>query len=283
MSVKSMAAMAGVVACLAASAMVSAQVERTTQKPASQSQQQGERLQQGQQSQAQGADAKIATWIALGDFEEITVSQQAVNRASNEQVREFGQKMVDDHTKSLEKLRELGAQVAVPPAAREQSGQQSRDQSSAQRQTQQNQQTQQTQQNQPGQQANQQNPQRQPATSQSGQQNRGTQQTTASRQGMGGDLDFLSIHREITEECLKAALADLENKSGVEFDKCYMNGQVAAHMKQLETVKVMSQHAQSQELKDALQEEQQSIKQHLDEARQIAKTLDRVPRTAENP
>lgn len=272
-SVKSMAAMTGVVACLAASALVSAQVERTTQKPASQAQQ-GERFQQGQQSQAQGADAKIATWIALGDFEEITLSHQAINRASNEQVREFGQKMVDDHTKSLEKLRELGAQVAVPPAVRENSGQGARDQSSAQRQNDQNQQNLQ---------ANQADQPRQQNAGQSPRQNQGTQQTAATRQGMGGDLDFLSIHREITEECLKAALADLESKSGVEFDKCYMNGQVAAHMKQLETVKVMSKHAQSQELKDALQEEQQSIKQHLEEARQIAKSLDRVPRTAENP
>jgi len=67
----------------------------------------------------------------------------------------------------------------------------------------------------------------------------------------------------------KAAMADLESKSGADFDKAYIDHEVQYHILVLDTAKQALTAAQAQELKDLIQKAAPVIQKHLDMAKQI--------------
>jgi putative membrane protein len=95
-----------------------------------------------------------------------------------------------------------------------------------------------------------------------------------SKQGReAGSLDIIALKKELGRQCLASAKRELEQKSGAEFDKCYMYSQVGAHMGAVDTLTVFQNHA-SGEFKDMLAEGLPVVKGHLDHARSLAKKLD---------
>lgn len=55
------------------------------------------------------ADTKFAKEAASGGMAEVQLGQLAVQNASSEQVKKFGQRMVDDHTKANDQLKGIAA------------------------------------------------------------------------------------------------------------------------------------------------------------------------------
>ena len=62
------------------------------------------------------ADTKFMKEAAQGGMAEVALGQLAVEKASNADVKKFGQRMVDDHSKANDKLKQLASEknVALP-------------------------------------------------------------------------------------------------------------------------------------------------------------------------
>lgn len=71
------------------------------------------------QSSASAADASPKTTAAFlqhaadGQQGERDLGQLAVQKAGNEQVKEFGIRMIEDHTKALQEVQQLGSKVGI--------------------------------------------------------------------------------------------------------------------------------------------------------------------------
>lgn len=59
------------------------------------------------------ADKKFVQKAMEGSQEEIKLGQLATQKASSEQVKQFGQKMVDDHTKLSDQMKPIAEQMGV--------------------------------------------------------------------------------------------------------------------------------------------------------------------------
>ena len=78
----------------------------------------GQEAQQQTQSetqQAQTPDELFLTAAAQGDIYEINSSQLAVERATSNEIRDFAQRMIDDHTTTTEQLTSLAEQMGITP------------------------------------------------------------------------------------------------------------------------------------------------------------------------
>src|SRR5690606_24443151 len=60
----------------------------------------------------QGLSKHLAACVALGNQEEIAISQVGLQRAQNEKVKQFAQQMINDHGKYLSELEQFAPQVA---------------------------------------------------------------------------------------------------------------------------------------------------------------------------
>jgi len=63
-------------------------------------------------------DKKFAKNAALGGMEEVELGKLATQKASSDEVKQFGQRMIDDHTKANDQLKELASKekIALPDA-----------------------------------------------------------------------------------------------------------------------------------------------------------------------
>ena len=59
------------------------------------------------------ADQKFAEKAAQGGKAEVELGQLAVQKASDEKVKQFGQKMVDDHSKANQQLQQIAEQEHI--------------------------------------------------------------------------------------------------------------------------------------------------------------------------
>ena len=64
-------------------------------------------------SKASMKDQKFAKTAAAGGMAEVQLGQLAVKNGENPKVKEFGQKMVDDHTKANDELKSIAAQKNI--------------------------------------------------------------------------------------------------------------------------------------------------------------------------
>jgi putative membrane protein len=69
-------------------------------------------------SGAMAADHKFAMEAAMGGLMEVELGRLAAQKGASDEVRQFGQRMVDDHSKANEELtRVVSAKAMTPPAA----------------------------------------------------------------------------------------------------------------------------------------------------------------------
>jgi predicted outer membrane protein len=87
--------------------------------------------------------------------------------------------------------------------------------------------------------------------------------------GLGGQLDWVSIHKQIGQQCLASVKQELSQKSSADFDECFIGQQIGAHLMVIDELKVLRNYA-SQELQPTLDKELQTAQQHLQLAKQIA-------------
>jgi len=68
-------------------------------------------------SKLSASDSKFVKEAAVGGMEEVQLGQLAAQKASDPDVKNFGQKMVDDHSKANDQLKQLAAQKGVTVAS----------------------------------------------------------------------------------------------------------------------------------------------------------------------
>jgi len=97
--------------------------------------------------------------------------------------------------------------------------------------------------------------------------------TTAAAGGVSPFHQLMQIERQINERCLQMAKDELQQKSGAEFDKCYVGSAIGMHSHALAAVEVIGKQTQGT-LAQVAQQAQPTIQQHLDHAKQLMKQLD---------
>jgi predicted outer membrane protein len=185
-------------------------------QPANSQNQVGQAGQGGRQTQGGSADQEIAACVYGEAANEIEIAKLAESKAQNEEVRNFAQQMVKDHTSGRDEMKQKAGQLAADNSER-----------------------------------------------------RGEQAGHGSR---GGQLDWVSIKKEIGQQCLASTKQELSSKQGPDFDKCFMGQQIGAHMKVVDELKVLRNYA-SPELAQKLDKELQMAQHHLQMAKQIEQKL----------
>jgi putative membrane protein len=85
-------------------------------------------------------------------------------------------------------------------------------------------------------------------------------------------FSWVTIHREVADQCLQSAKKELNSKEGTEFDQCYIGMQIGAHMKMVDELTVLKHHATGK-LQQELEESLDTTEAHLKEAKKIMDEL----------
>jgi predicted outer membrane protein len=207
----------------------------------------------GTSTQAGGMDQFIATCLLLGNQEEVALAQMAADKAQNENVKQFAQMLVSDHQEAIQKLQ----QHAKPGISLEGAGTITATSAA---------------------------PSAQPGTLPSDRvasnDSPTARQFTANRANIdsdpmaGGSLDqVLQMSQQAAQECLSMTKSMMQEKQGAEFDKAFAGSQIGAHVGMLAKLKASEQHA-SPELASIIQESQQVVESHLEQAKQLCEELE---------
>ncbi|HZZ29910.1 MAG TPA: DUF4142 domain-containing protein [Pirellulales bacterium] len=183
---------------------------------------------------AMNADSQLSGCLIVDNQGEIALGQLAEQKAKDKDVKDFGQKMVKDHTEFMQQLERFAGTQGGPgrdPEARNTVSTQTAATETAV----------------PG----------------------STTQPLGSQQ-----LNFVMLKQEIGQKLLDMVKKDLNEKEGSEFDKCYIGGQIGAHMQVLATLEVVRNQA-SPELAAVLDKGIETTKSHLEHAKKIAKALEK--------
>jgi len=100
--------------------------------------------------------------------------------------------------------------------------------------------------------------------------------TTAAAGGVSPFHQLMQIERQINERCLQMAKDELQQKSGAEFDKCYVGNAIGMHAHALAELEVIGKQTQGT-LAQVAQQAQPTVQQHFDRAKQLMKQLDGQP------
>jgi predicted outer membrane protein len=85
-------------------------------------------------------------------------------------------------------------------------------------------------------------------------------------------FDIVRVKHELGQQCLASAKEALSEKEGAEFDTCYMDHQLFAHMQMLDTLKVFKRHAQG-DMAELIQNGIATTEDHLMHAEKLVKQL----------
>jgi predicted outer membrane protein len=218
----------------------------------------------GQGTTMRQGDVLLATWLAVGSDNEIALSQLAVQRSTNPEVKAFAQKMIDDHRQMLSKLRTHAPGFTARSGDLQPPGE-ARAKERPAGETDPNRRDPAT------------DPtRRDPATDPTGRDTTGRTDPAgrdATSRDVGGSIDTIALVQDLGRECLQSAKRELESKSGAEFDKCYVGMAIGEHMKANDMMTVFQRHASS-ELRTAIADDQRTVKAHLDHAKELMKKLE---------
>ena len=189
------------------------QARQQTQPGQPQTIQPGQQLPQrqfGQQGQESSADQQIAAAVYGACHNEIEIAKLGEQKAQSEEVRDFAQRMVRDHTPGCQEMERLAGSLVS--------------------------------------------------------------ETTQPQRTAAGGLDWISIHKQIGQQCLASVKQELSQKSAADFDECFMGLQIGEHLAVVDKLKVLRNYA-SPDLQQKLDKELQSAQQHLQLAKQIEQKL----------
>lgn len=86
--------------------------------------------------------------------------------------------------------------------------------------------------------------------------------------------DDATVSRQIADRIVRKARDELSEKEGIEFDRCFVTGQLVSHQQSLAQMEVLRQYA-SGELRQVIDEAIEIVEGHEEEARDLAKELKR--------
>lgn len=214
-------------------------------------------------------DQLMASCVAVGNQEEIAVAEFARQKTQNEDVKKFVEMMITDHHTYLLKLRKFAPEATEPgyipsttKAAAKAGGlkaviQQTGAAVAA-------------------------------AVSDDAKddakkvENADAKEAADSKESAdsGKHSKFAQMERELAAECLALTKAKLGEKSGAEFDQCFIGQQIGAHMAMKAKLTVFQRHA-SPELAKVFAEGLKTTEHHLAKAEDLAKELHTTTTTIE--
>lgn len=204
---------------------------------------QAQRGQAGAQQQSQQGQEQLVQWLVHKNQGEIELSQFAQEKAQDQQVKQFAQKMIKDHQEFISKLQQhSGQQTAAQAPGRQQTAQ-----------------------------PKPQEPQQARTEPQRPQEESEQVQVTARR--VSGEIDLVQLHQKIVKKHGESIKKMLEDKEGATFDQAFMTQQAMAHLAMLDTLKVFQDEATG-ELQKTIKEGIQTTEQHMDEAIQILRSVE---------
>jgi len=220
-------------------------------------------------------DSFFASCLLDQNQAEFQLSEIALQKSENAEVKEFAQKMITDHKKMIEQLQPLAAvqSGANRPASSLLGGTseaQGRSESTVGRTTDTT--------ALPGSSGAAQTIPPAGATTIPGinaTRDIATNATTNAAMAAGGGPihQLMQVEKQINERCLQMARDELQQKSGAEFDKCFVGYAIGAHGHAVAALEVIGKQAQGP-LAQVAQQAQPTVQQHLDHAKQLMKQLD---------
>jgi len=208
----------------------------------------------------------LAGCLLAHNNSEIEISQFAQQKAQNPEVKEFAQQMVQDHQKMAQRLQ----QIAGKHGASRQGGREYERESTT---------TTTRLPGSPGANNTETRTEDAAGTDVNVNVNRDARETelegTSQARGEAGHgalMQLASIEKQIVDRCTQAAKQELGQKSGAEFDECFVGAQVKGHMEMLASLEVIGQETQG-ELRQVAEEAKPKLQEHLEKAKQLAQQL----------
>jgi predicted outer membrane protein len=221
-------------------------------------------------------DSVLLTWLIVDNENEIALSRIALQRATNPEVKQFAQQMIDDHTKMVQKLQQASATAKVgqldrttgrdPSRADNPVGRTDPARTDPAR-------TDPTRTDPSGRT----DPTRTDPTRNDPLGARPADASGVRTLGNLGGLDHERLIRDLGRQCLQSHTQILQEKQGAEFDKCFMGMQVGAHVKAVDTLTVFQNYA-SDALRPTLAEGLTTVQSHLQHAKDLAKRTETASR-----
>jgi predicted outer membrane protein len=215
--------------------------EASDEKPAAERATRRDGSADSQQAKSQN-DALLATCLLIDNQVEAALGEFAQKRAESDEVRQFAEKMAQEHSQAAESLKRLAMAGVDAKTAKRADTARADNAAAAEA----------------------------PAESRPGSREEGANASNPQA------IFFVTLKKEMGEQCLQSAQKELGAKKGEEFDKCYINAQVMAHQHMLDGLTVMERHA-GQELKQQIMQAKETTQTHLDEAKEIAKKIEGKP------
>lgn len=191
------------------------------------------------------SDQQIAAVVYGCCHNEIEIAKLGQSKAQSPEVKQFAEKMIREHTPGHEALKSLAGNMVAVHGGNADHARTGTTTANA--------------------------PARTNAAAPANSEPRFSDEVARGTGGSGG-LNWVGILQQVSKECLASTKQELNSKQGAEFDQCFMGQQVASHMKMVDELKVLRQHATG-ELKGKLDEAHQMATSHLQEAKQIAEQL----------
>ena len=231
------------------------------------------------------ADHGFASCVALENQVEVTLGQMGAKKAQNEEVKKFAEMLVSDHQAYLAKLKTFAPECTE--AACLESGK--HDAKSKDRQSRASTATadedKKSEENQPSAKSD--------SAKSDDDQNDRKDRDQAAKSDKSDDSDseksgkveagkghhhghhaqLAKVELELAQQCLMSSKEALEEKSGAEFDKCFVGMQIAKHVGMRDRLIVFQRHV-SPELAEILSAGQKKTEQHLAMAKEIMKKLE---------
>jgi predicted outer membrane protein len=206
---------------------------------------------------AQPENSILATWLLMENETEIALAQLAQERAQDPEVKQFAQKMIDDHRQMMQKL-----QPFAPPSYTSVVNPGSDPFSTTTR---------------PGETAPVRKPTdiaERPATpgTETPGQDKGHPESASAGRTPTQQLGYVALLQDLGKQCYSTARQELEKKQGAEFDRCFMGMAIGGHMKVNDEMTVFQRYSEG-ELKNVIAEGQRTVSMHLQHAKDLAKRL----------
>lgn len=198
----------------------------------------------GQMSgQHQSADQQIAACLLTCNEEEVALGKFAQERSQNNEVKQFAQQMVEEHSAMVAKLQPLAPQNLRPIRASANA-----EHSAAAQQTS--------------------SAPAQPLYSDPN----SARDPNAAQASMQRHLDWTSIHREMAERCLQSTMREFEKHQGAAFDQAYLGQQLMMHLAMNDKLQVLKNHASGQ-LQTIIVEAIASTQKHTEHVRSLMERI----------
>jgi predicted outer membrane protein len=218
---------------------------------------------QANNGQNSAVEMYLANCLLKRNQGEIEISQFAAEQSQNPKVKQFAQELAKDHQQVVEKLQQIAGARGVPTktSSLDTSARPESDRPATRT---------------PGESATDTGVLGQDSrTNRIGSDRETNESVTTGRtatQGSGALQQLASIEEKIADRCEQALREELQQKSGAEFDQCFVGAQVGGHMQMLAALDVISQDTQGP-LKQIAEEAKPTVQKHLDHAKGLAKQL----------